>query len=103
MATATLLMACSPESTGASLDLEIELTDQVAPLGRLTIDVGGVLRWAGGELVAALGVDALLHVGALDQLLQLRIEPVDDRLRRAGRRQHAVMQHGFEAGHPGLL
>ncbi len=44
-----------------SFDLEIELADQRRPLGLFLIDVPGVFLGRGGERIAALGRDALLH------------------------------------------
>ena len=74
-----------------------------APLGLFLVDVGGVLGRRRGQRIAALEVDALLHVVGADQLAQFGAELVDDLLRRAGRRQQAVMQHGFESGHAGFV
>src|SRR5689334_10347775 len=74
-----------------SFDLQIELVDEVAPLGRLAINVGSVLVGAGDERIAALGVDARLHIRGGDQLAQLGVEAVDDRLGGAGGRQQAIV------------
>ena len=52
-----------------------------------SVDVGGVFLRRRGQRIAALVVDALLDLVGGDQLAQLRVELVDDRPRRAGRRQ----------------
>src|SRR5262249_25482534 len=67
----------------ALLHLEIELAHQRAPLGLFAVDVLGVLLGRRGERVAALGQDALLDLFGLRQRAQGRVEPVDDRPRRA--------------------
>ena len=74
-----------------------------APLALFAVDVRGVFVGRRGQRVAAFGLDALLdHIG-VDQRAQLLVEAIDDRPRRAGRREQPVMQHGVETRQPGFV
>ena len=54
------------------------------------------------QRIAAVGGDAGAHVGRVDAGAKRAVEPLDDRLRRAGRRQQAVVQARLEARQAGL-
>src|SRR5262245_5213733 len=69
------------------------------PLDLLVIDVGGIFLRRGEQRLGAVLGHALFGVGRADRLAQRRRELVDDRPRRAGRRDDSIMQHGLEAGH----
>src|SRR6266508_6484145 len=68
-------------------DLEAELIDQCAPLAFLALDVGGVLLRRTGHGPTAVGDQAHFHVLGVDDLAQLLVEALDNRWRRAARRE----------------
>src|SRR5262249_59918656 len=78
-------------SARASLHLQIEPAHQRPPFRLLAIDVLGILLGRRRQRLAALGDDTLLDLLAADQRPQRAIEPLDDRLRRARRRQQPIV------------
>src|SRR5262245_51647389 len=83
---------------GLLFDLEAELIDQCAPLAFLALDVGGVLLRRAGHRPTAVGDQAHFHVVGVDDLAQLPVEALDNRWRRAGRREQSVIEHHVEPG-----
>src|SRR5262249_9685293 len=81
---------------GLLFDLEAELIDQCAPLAFLALDVGGVLLRRAGHRPTAVGDQAHFHVVGVDDLAQLPVEALDNRWRRAGRREQSVIEHNVE-------
>src|SRR5579864_314440 len=76
------------------------VVDDRRPFGLFAIDDRGVLVGRRRLRLAAFVDDALAHLFGRQRRAQFLVQPVDDRPRRAGRRQQAIAQRRVEAGQP---
>src|SRR5216684_2995099 len=86
----------------ASLRLQSRRLHHLRPFLDVLAQIGVELGRRHDERNRALLVPGFLHVGAADRLVDLGVELIDDRLRRAGRRHDAEPDRRFVARHAGL-
>src|ERR1700704_3927812 len=72
------------------------------PFGFLGVDVGSVVFRRAEPRLRALVGEPLAHLVGRERGVELPVETLDDRARRAGRGHQAVMQPDLVAGETGL-
>src|ERR1035437_3392983 len=82
--------------------LDAGAADDLGPLGDVVVQVLPEFARRHRQRFRALLVPGFLHVGPFDDFRNLRIEPVDHRLRRSSRRHEADPDGGFITWHAGL-
>jgi hypothetical protein len=79
---------------------EAQLLDHGPPLALFAVDVLHVFRRRRDDRITAGIEQSLLHVFRTHDPVQFPAQPLDDRLRRAGRRDQSVILDDLEAGSP---
>src|ERR1019366_10510347 len=84
------------------IHLDAGAANDLGPLGDVVVQVLPEFARRHRQRFRALLVPGFLHVGPFDDFRNLRIEPVDHRLRRSSRRHEADPDGGFITRHAGL-
>jgi hypothetical protein len=77
--------------------------DHRLPLTFFAPDILRVFRWRAGDWIAAGIKQAFVHVFGGHDFAQFLVQPLDNRLRRAGRRTQSVILDDLEARKAGQL